>query len=60
MPALIESLETEQAQIRTALADGSLYSTDGAKAAALLQRDAEIEEALMTALERWDTLGSLG
>ena len=60
LPALIESLETEQAQIRAALADGSLYSTDGAKAAALLQRDAEIEEALMTALERWDTLGSLG
>jgi ATP-binding cassette subfamily F protein uup len=60
LPALIESLETEQTQIRAALADGSLYSTDGAKAAALLQRDAEIEEALMTALERWDTLGSLG
>ena len=60
LPALIESLETEQAHIRTQLADGSLYVSDPAQAALLLQRDAEIEEALMAALERWDTLGTLG
>jgi ATP-binding cassette subfamily F protein uup len=59
LPALIESLETEQAQIRAQLEDGSLYVSDAAKAANLLQRDAEIEEALMTALERWEVLGNL-
>ena len=59
LPALIESLETEQAQIRAQLEDGGLYVNDAAKAASLLQRDAEIEEALMSALERWETLGSL-
>ena len=59
LPALIESLETEQAQIRAQLEDGSLYANDAALAASLLQRDAEIEEALMNALERWDVLGSL-
>ena len=60
LPALIESLETEQAHIRTQLADGSLYVSDPAQAALFLQRDAEIEEALMAALERWDALGTLG
>ena len=59
LPALIESLETEQAHIRAQLEDGSLYANDPALAANLLQRDAEIEEALMNALERWDALGSL-
>jgi ATP-binding cassette subfamily F protein uup len=59
LPALIESLETEQAQIRAQLEDGSLYANDATLAASLLQRDAEIEEALMNALERWDVLGSL-
>jgi ATP-binding cassette subfamily F protein uup len=57
LPALIESLETEQAGINTRLADGSLYATDPTRAAALAQRNAEIDDALLQALERWELLG---
>ena len=57
LPAHIAALETEQSTLRTALADPQIYVDDPAKAAALHQRDAEIEEALMQALERWETLG---
>ena len=57
LPEHIAALETEQSTLRTALADPQIYVDDPAKAAALHQRDAEIEEALMQALERWETLG---
>ena len=60
LPALIESLETEQAAIQAELADGTLYSSDLERALALQARDTEIEEALMTALERWEILGEIG
>ena len=40
LPALVDTLEAEQAGIRTRLADGSLYATDPAGAAALAQREA--------------------
>ena len=56
LPERIASLEAEQKQIQEALADGSLFSTDNAKAVAMHQRDAEIDEALMEALERWTLL----
>ncbi|MDO5693789.1 MAG: ATP-binding cassette domain-containing protein [Pseudomonadota bacterium] len=56
LPAHIEALETEQADVRAALADGRLYQTELERAIALQARDVEIEEALMTALERWETL----
>ncbi len=58
LPALIAALETEQKSIQDALADGSLYSSDGAKAAALHAREGEIENALMAALERWEVLSA--
>ena len=60
LPALIESLETEQAAIQAELADGTLYSSNLERALALQARDTEIEEALMTALERWESLGEIG
>ena len=56
LPARIEALEAEQADIRTRLADGTLYQTDLDQAVALQARDGAIEEELMTALERWETL----
>jgi len=56
LPAQIEALEAEQQALRTELADGSLYARDGARAAALHARDAEIEDLLMQALERWAAL----
>lgn len=57
LPAAIAALEAEQKSIADALADGSLFASDNAKAMALSSRSAEIDEALLTALERWETLG---
>jgi ATP-binding cassette subfamily F protein uup len=58
LPLMIDTLEVEQQQIQQALADGSLYASDHQKATALTQRSTEIEDALMRALERWETLGA--
>ena len=58
LPELIEALEAEQRDIQEALADGTLYSSDGARATALHAREGEIEEALMEALERWSKLSA--
>ena len=58
LPAQIDALETEQKTLRDELADGSLYARDGGRAAALHQRDGEIEELLMQALERWSELSA--
>ncbi|OOG49949.1 ATP-binding cassette domain-containing protein [Polaromonas sp. C04] len=60
LPALIAGLEAEQLAIAEQLADGSLYASDAARAAALNARNAQIEQELMTALERWEALGSAG
>lgn len=57
LPGRIAALEEEQAQIAAALADGSLYASDAARAAALSARNAAIEDELMQALERWEVLG---
>ncbi len=58
LPGLIDALEQEQKSIQGELADGSLYSTDGARAASLAERSAQIEDELMAALERWERLGA--
>ena len=58
LPELIASLEAEQKAIHDALSDGSLYSSDAAKATALHAREGEIETALMDALERWEVLSA--
>jgi len=57
LPGLIEALEQEQKAIQGELADGSLYRTDGARAARLAERSTQIDDALMAALERWEHLG---
>ena len=59
LPGRIEALENEQKEIDAQLADGSLYRTDGARAAQLAQRVAQIEDELMQALERWEALGGV-
>ena len=56
LPDLISALEAEQKTLHDALADGSLFSTDPARAAAMTSRAAAIDEELMTALERWTAL----
>ncbi|MDZ7919505.1 ATP-binding cassette domain-containing protein [Rhodoferax sp.] len=57
LPERIAALEAEQKDITEALADGSLYASDNARAIALSERNAQIDEELMSALERWETLG---
>jgi ATP-binding cassette subfamily F protein uup len=57
LPDLIAALEAEQSEINSALADGSLYSIDNVRAMKLATRNAQIDDELMTALERWEMLG---
>ena len=56
LPGTISALEQEQAALREALADSSLYSKDPARAAELYQRDAAIDEAMLNAMARWEEL----
>jgi ATP-binding cassette subfamily F protein uup len=56
LPGHIEALEREQQAVRAELADGNLYSRDPQRASALYARDAEIEENLLSAMERWEKL----
>ena len=58
LPKQIEDLEAEQVTLRVKLSDGKLYQTDPALAVKLNAREAEIEDALMVALERWETLSA--
>jgi len=58
LPALIAKLEAEQADASAQLADGSLYAVDNVRAMKLAARSAQIDEELLTALERWELLGS--
>jgi ATP-binding cassette subfamily F protein uup len=54
----VSDLEAEQKTLHDTLADGTLYSQDAARAAALHAREGEIEEQLMAALERWSALSA--
>ena len=60
LPDQIKTLEAEQGSIAASLAanGGALYGSDPARAAALATRHAEIDEALLAALERWETLSA--
>jgi ATP-binding cassette subfamily F protein uup len=58
LPAKIETLEKEQAQTRAQLADGSVYQRDPGLAQQLFRRDTEIDELLLTAMERWEILSA--
>ena len=57
LPAQIAALEFEQQGIHEALADGGLFSSDNARALELSARNAQIDDALLAALERWEVLG---
>jgi ABC transport system ATP-binding/permease protein len=57
LPAAIAALEAEQQGITEALADGTLYSSDNARAMQLAARSTQIDDELLLALERWEELG---
>ena len=56
LPAEMEKLEKEQAELSAKLADGSWFVSDADAATKASQRLAEIEELLLEKLERWDEL----
>jgi ATP-binding cassette subfamily F protein uup len=58
LPQTIEALENEQRQLREALADPQIYVKDPQQAATWHARDAEIDDALLACLERWETLSA--
>jgi ATP-binding cassette subfamily F protein uup len=57
LPKQIEALEAEQKAIDQRLADGNLYVSDAAQAAALAQRHAAIDDELLATMERLEILG---
>jgi ATP-binding cassette subfamily F protein uup len=59
LPARIEALEAEQAQLAEQLSGVEIYS-DAKKLAAAQARTTAIDEELMAALERWEALGARG
>jgi ATP-binding cassette subfamily F protein uup len=56
LPGLIAALETEQAEISAKLADAELYRSQPDQAQQLNQRFAEIDQLLMSSLERWEVM----
>jgi len=58
LPARIEALEAEQRELAATLADPAFYAREAQRAGELTRRHAEIEEALMACLERWEALGN--
>ncbi len=58
LPALIDALEIEQRQLGEQLADAAFYSSTPQHVAEVQARFVRIEEELMEALARWETLGS--
>ncbi|MCG2586552.1 ATP-binding cassette domain-containing protein [Massilia sp. TS11] len=56
LPKLIASLEDEQTQINLSLNDPDFFRTQAADARRMSARYAEIEEALLEALEKWEAL----
>jgi ATP-binding cassette subfamily F protein uup len=56
LPARIEALETEQADLNKQLADPQVYSKQGAQVAAMHARVETIDAELLGLLERWETL----
>ena len=57
LPARISVLETEQHELQAELANGALFGTNPQRAAQLSARNAEIDDALLASLERWELLG---
>ena len=49
--------QAEQAKLNRLLADGSLYVSDPKKAADMAVRITQIDDEMLTAMERWETLG---
>ncbi len=60
LPKLIAKLEDEQSAIAAILADPNIYKEKVAEVKRLNQRNSEIDQLLMEALERWETIEARG
>ncbi len=60
LPAQIAAFEAEQQRINAELDGGALYAKDGVRAAALAQRHSQIDDELLGAMERWESLEKAG
>ena len=58
LPARIEALETEQAELNKQLADPDIYRKEAGNVATMHARVEAIDEELMMALARWEELGA--
>ncbi len=58
LPDKIAAIEAEQAQITAALSDNDLYKNGADKAQQLQQRFAELDDALLAAMTRWEEIES--
>ena len=58
LPVMIQQLESQQKAISQELFDGTLYTSNAKRAAELNARNSKIEEDLMAALQRWETLSA--
>ena len=56
LPAKIEALEKEQADINEKLADGAIFQKDPKGASVFAKRVSEIDALVMTAMQRWEAL----
>ncbi|WP_278364779.1 ATP-binding cassette domain-containing protein [Acinetobacter schindleri] len=59
LPAEIEALESEQAELSDKLADGSWFVKDAVAATKASERLGEIDEILLEKMERWDELENM-
>jgi ABC transport system ATP-binding/permease protein len=59
LPDRIAALEEEQKRIQASLAESEFYKRPGAEISAAVSRSAQIDQELLEALERWDTLDSI-
>ncbi|RZS54505.1 ATP-binding cassette domain-containing protein [Sphaerotilus mobilis] len=58
LPARIEALETEQKRLSELLAGSAIYAESPQRVAEVHARHGQIDEELMTLLERWETLSA--
>jgi ATP-binding cassette subfamily F protein uup len=58
LPALIQTLESQQKAIAQELFDGSLYSSNPKRAAELTAKNAKLDDELLDAMQRWETLSA--
>ena len=59
LPALIESMEAERADLYETLADPDFYRQDGSRIPAVKERMAELDKEIPSAYERWELLESI-